>query len=234
MGAVTRPVYSDDPVSRHAVFFDLDGTLTDPKPGITECIRYALAGLGRTPPPADELLWCIGPPMPKSLATLLDTDDQALIARAMTLYRERFGTVGMFENAVYPGIPEAVAGVRAIGVATYVMTSKPHVYATRIVAHFGIDGLFDHVYGSELDGTRVEKADLIAYALAEETLHPANVVMVGDREHDVIGARRCGVRVIGVTYGYGSESELRAHGAERIAHAPDAIPPLVAELLRQA
>jgi phosphoglycolate phosphatase len=227
-------VYSDDPVNRHAVFFDLDGTLTDPKPGITECIRYALSGLGRTPPGADELLWCIGPPMPKSFAILLETTDAALVARAMALYRERFGTVGLFENALYPGIPEAVAAVRAAGFATYVMTSKPHVYATQIVAHFRIDHLFDHVYGSELDGTRVEKADLIAYALAEEQLDPARVVMIGDREHDAIGARRCGVRVVGVTYGYGSESELRAHGAERIAHAPDAIPPLVAELLRQA
>jgi phosphoglycolate phosphatase len=219
-------------VSRPAVLFDLDGTLTDPKPGITECIRYALTGLGRPAPAADDLLWCIGPPMLKSFATLLETDDPALLARGVALYRERFGTVGMFENAVYPGIPEAVAAVRAAGFATYVATSKPHVYARQIVAHFGLDPLFDGVYGSELDGTRVEKADLIAHALAEERLDPARVVMIGDREHDAIGARRCGVRVIGVTYGYGTEAELRAHGAEAIAHAPAAIPALVADLLR--
>lgn len=218
-------------VSR-AVLFDLDGTLTDPKPGITECIRHALSGLGRTPPPADELLWCIGPPLLRSFATLLDTDDPALTAGALALYRERFGTVGLYENALYPGIPEAVAAVRAAGCATYVATSKPHVYATRIVEHFALTPLFDRVYGSELDGTRVDKGDLIAHALAEERLDPTRVVMVGDREHDAIGARRCGVRTIGVRYGYGSEAELRASGVDRIAAAPGDIPSLVATLLR--
>ena len=218
-------------MTTRAVFFDLDGTLTDPKPGITECIRHALGGLGRTPPPADELLWCIGPPLSASFATLLETTDDTLIARSLALYRERFGTVGLYENAVYPGIPEAVAAVRAAGFATFVATSKPHVYARRIVEHFGLDTLFDGVYGSEMDGTRVEKADLIAYALAEERLAAGRVLMIGDRQHDMIGARRCGVRAIGVSYGYGSEAELRAHGAEAIAHAPAAIPSLVTDLL---
>jgi phosphoglycolate phosphatase len=218
-------------VTPRAVFFDLDGTLTDPKPGITECIRHALGGLGRTPPPAEELLWCIGPPLSASFATLLETTDDTLIARSLALYRERFGTVGLYENAVYPGIPEAVAAVRAAGFATFVATSKPHVYARRIVEHFGLDTLFDGVYGSEMDGTRVEKADLIAYALAEERLVPGRVLMIGDRQHDMIGARRCGVRAIGVSYGYGSEAELRAHGAEAIAQAPAAIPALVTALL---
>jgi phosphoglycolate phosphatase len=215
-----------------AVFFDLDGTLTDPKPGITECIRHALGGLGHAVPPADDLLWCIGPPLPKTFATLLATQDSTLVARAMALYRERFGTIGLFENALYPGIPEAVAAVRDAGFATYVMTSKPHVYATRIVEHFGLTTLFDNVYGSELDGTRVEKSDLIAYALAQERLDPARVVMIGDREHDAIGARRNGVRVIGVTYGYGTEAELRRHGAALIATTPASIPALVTTLLR--
>lgn len=219
------------PLTRRAVLFDLDGTLTDPKPGITACIRHALAGLGRTPPDADDLLWCIGPPLGQSFATLLDTVDDTLIARGLALYRERFGAVGLFENAVYPGIAEAVAAVRAAGIATYVATSKPHVYATRIVAHFGLDPLFDGVYGSELDGARVEKGDLIAHALAEQRLDPARVVMIGDRQHDAIGARRCGVRVIGVTWGYGTEAELRAHGAEAIADAPTVIPALVTRLL---
>ena len=216
-----------------AVFFDLDGTLTDPKPGITECIRHALRGLGRTPPPTDELLWCIGPPLPGSFARLLDTTDETMLARALALYRERFGTVGLFENAVYPGISEALLAVRAAGFATFVMTSKPHVYATRIVAHFDLARRFERVYGSELDGTRVEKADLIAHALAQEALDPAHVVMIGDREHDMIGARRCGVRAIGVTYGYGSEAELRAHEPGAIAHTPSAIPALVEDLLRR-
>ncbi len=214
-----------------AALFDLDGTLTDPKPGITECIRYAMTRLGRTPPNADELHWCIGPPLPGSFARLLGTDDAELVARALVLYRERFSTVGLFENALYPGIPEAVTAVRAAGYATYVATSKPHVYARRIVEHFGLASLFDHVYGSELDGTRVDKGDLIAHALAEEKLDPQHVVMIGDREHDLIGARRSGTRTIAVTYGYGSEDELRAHAPDALAHAPHAIPALVARIL---
>jgi phosphoglycolate phosphatase len=218
-------------MSRGAVLFDLDGTLTDPKPGITACIRHALTTLGRRAPPADELLWCIGPPLVTTFATLLATDEPALVARAVAVYRERFGAVGMFENAVYPGIHDAVAAVRAAGHATYVATSKPHVYAREIVAHFGLAPLFDDVYGSELDGTRVDKGELIAHALTTQGLDPARAVMIGDREHDAIGARRCGVRMIGVTYGYGTEAELRAHGAMLIAPGPEAIPALVATLL---
>jgi phosphoglycolate phosphatase len=218
-------------VTAGAVFLDLDGTLTDPKPGITGCIRYALAKLGRTPPASDDLVWCIGPPLPGSLGRLLETDDQALIARALALYRERFGTVGLYENAVYPGIPDMLATLRAAGFALYVMTSKPHVYARPIVEHFGIAHLFAGVYGSELDLTRVDKGELIAHALAEERLPPSQVVMVGDREHDMDGARRCGVRAIGVTYGYGAEADLRAHGATLIAHEPAAIPNLVSRVL---
>ena len=217
-------------MTTRAVFFDLDGTLTDPKPGITQCIAHALTGLGRTPPDLEDLRWCIGPPLRGSFARLLETDDDTVLQRAIALYRERFGDVGLFENALYPGIPEAVAAVRAAGFATYVATSKAHVYATRIVAHFGLAPLFERVYGAELDGTRVDKGDLIGHALAEERLDPARVVMIGDREHDLIGARRCGVRAIGVTYGYGSEAELRAQSPEALAHAPHAIPSLVAAL----
>ena len=147
-----------------AVFFDLDGTLTDPKPGITQCIAHAMTKLGRTAPEPDSLRWCIGPPLRGSFARLLDTDDDAMLDRAIALYRERFGTVGLFENALYPGIADAIETVRAGGLATFVATSKPHVFATRIVAHFGLAPLFDHVYGSELDGTRVDKGELLAHA----------------------------------------------------------------------
>ena len=217
-----------------AVFFDLDGTLTDPMPGITQCIAHALTGLGHTPPDLETLRWCIGPPLRGTFARLLATNDAAMLDRAIALYRERFGTVGLFENALYPGVPEAVAAIRDAGFATFVATSKPHVYATQIVAHFGLAPLFDRVYGSELDGTRVDKAELIAHALAEEQLDPGHVVMIGDREHDLLGAKRCGVRTIAVTYGYGSEAELRTHDPAALAHAPHAIPALVASLLADA
>lgn len=218
-------------MSIRAVLFDLDGTLTDPKPGITQCIAHALRGLGRTPPKLDELTWCIGPPLRANFARLLETRDDALLDRAIALYRERFGTVGLFENAVYPGVPEAVAAVRDAGFATYVATSKPHVYATQILRHFGLMPLFRALYGAELDGTRVDKGEVIGHALACEGLDPARVVMIGDREHDMIGARRCGVRAIAVTYGYGTEAELRAHAPAAFADTPAAIPSLVSTLL---
>src|SRR5262249_38378469 len=141
---------------------------------------------------------------------------------------------GMYENSVYPGIPEVVTAVRASGYRTFVVTSKLHVFATRIVEHFSLASLFDRIYGSELDGTRVDKGELIAYALAEEQLGPSDVGMVGDREHDVIGAVKCGVRAIGVTYGYGTEVELRTHGAALIATSPLEIAGLVDRLFRDS
>jgi phosphoglycolate phosphatase len=213
------------------VLFDLDGTLTDPKLGITRSIQHALRELGAAPPDCDELTWCIGPPLRPSLGRLLGSADDELLDRALALYRERFSTVGLFENTLFPEIPAVLRELRAAGCRTFVATSKPHVFASRIVQHFGLAPLFERVYGSELDGRRVDKGELIAYALAEEKLEPGRVVMVGDREHDMIGARFCGVPAIGVTWGYGAESELRAHGAHRLAHRPGEIPGLVGELL---
>jgi len=196
-----------------AVFFDLDGTLTDPKPGITRCIQHAMVGLGRTPPEADDLHWCIGPPLRGSFARLLDTSDGALLDRALALYRDRFGTIG-----------------RALGYRTFVVTAKPEIFAVRIIEHFSLAGLFERVHGSELDGRRTDKGDLIAHVLAQERLEPSRVVMVGDREHDAIGAARCAVRCVGVSYGYGTEAELRAQGVTALARSPRDILSLVEAL----
>ena len=215
-----------------AVFFDLDGTLTDPKPGITRSIQHAMRALERPIPEAEDLLWCIGPPIRPSFARLLDSSADDLVDAAIALYRERYAVIGLYENAVYPGIPEAVKAVRASGYGTFVVTSKLHRFATRIVEHFSLAPLFDRIYGSELDGRRVDKGELIAYALDEEGLRPSDVVMVGDREHDVIGALKCGMRSIGVTYGYGTELELRTHGAALIAASPFEIVDLVDRLFR--
>ncbi|HUG35399.1 MAG TPA: HAD family hydrolase [Candidatus Limnocylindrales bacterium] len=202
------------------MFFDLDGTLTDPFPGITRSIQHALAQLGHPVPDAAELHWCIGPPLLDTFGRLLDSADRALLDRAIAHYRDRFSTVGLFENAVYPEVPGAVEALRASGYRTFVVTSKPRVFALRIVEHFGLARLFDRVYGSELDGTRTDKGELIAHVLASETLAAERVVMVGDRQHDMIGARKCAVASIGVTYGYGTAAELEAHGAIRLAASP--------------
>jgi len=205
------------------LFFDLDGTLTDPGVGIVRCIRHALAAFGRDGYDDARLRRCVGPPLADSFHELLGTDDPAPVTRAIALYRERFGEVGLFENAVYAGIPELLHGLHARGSELFVVTSKPHVYARRIVRHFGLDGWFRQIYGSELDGTRVHKRELIRWVLEREALAPGEACMIGDREHDVAGARANGVPAIGVLWGYGSREELVAAG-------PDALVEQVPEL----
>ncbi len=202
-----------------AVCFDLDGTLTDPKEGILGCIRYALEKLGH-PVPADddELTWCIGPPLLGSFEKL--TGHKAEAVRAVAAYRERFGDVGLYENAVYPGIREALEALTQAGRPLYVATSKPTVYAARILEHFELSGYFEHVFGSELDGTRADKTDLLAWVLSEAGLEPSTTVMIGDRRHDITGARNNAMGAIGVLYGYGDEAELTGAGAELLCKAP--------------
>jgi phosphoglycolate phosphatase len=206
----------------YSTFFDLDGTLTDPKSGITRCIQYALERLGFPVPSQDDLVWCIGPPLHASMKKFVGTDE--LAHRAVELYRERFRDVGLYENAVYAGIEETLAKVAAGGRRLFVATSKPKVYADRIVEHFGLGGLFEHVFGSELDGTRTDKADLLAYALSESEVDPARAIMIGDRSHDIVGARKNGMKAIGVLYGYGSLAELTDAGADHLCAAhPDLV-----------
>ncbi len=205
-------------MSFDAVFIDLDGTLTDPKPGITGCIQHALGKLGLPVPHADELTWCIGPPMQESLRSLAGTDQGGEMM--LLHYRERYARVGLFENEVYPGIPEALMALRVAGPRLYLATSKPRVYAERILDHFNLAGYFDRIFGSELDGTNVHKADLLRFALSETGENPAKALMVGDREHDAIGARAHGLSPIGVLWGYGSREELVAAGVERMLEKP--------------
>lgn len=202
------------------LLFDLDGTLTDPFEGITESIRAALVGLGRPAPPAKSLTWCIGPPLKASFMRLLDTKDEGLAESALALYRKRFGAVGLFENRVYPGIPEALETLQIEGHTLFIATSKPKVFAARILEHFALRPYFDAVYGSELDGTRSEKGALIAHILSKEAVVATEAVMIGDRRHDMAGARRNGVRPYGVLWGYGSRAELEGAGAVRCLVSP--------------
>ena len=205
-----------------AIYFDLDGTLTDPKPGITRSIQYALKQLDHhTIPTEDELTWCIGPPLRASFVTLLGADHSA--DRAVALYRERFADVGLYENGVYDGIGEVLTALCASGHRLFVATSKPHVFAERIIDHFGLRGHFERVFGSELDGTRVDKSHLLEYALKQASVNPAKTLMIGDRSHDMVGARNNGMKGIGVLYGYGSRDELLGAGAEHVCATPGAI-----------
>ena len=191
------------------VLLDLDGTLTDPRDGILGCIRYSLAALNRNIPPDQRLLRYIGPPLQESFRELLGTADPKLIDIAMKSYRERFSSVGLYENSVYNGIPSALSRLRERGAELFVATSKPSVSATRIVEHFHLTKYFRAVYGSELDGTRTSKSELIAHIVSRAQLDPANTIMVGDRGHDVQGARANGIVPVGVLRGYGTAQELR-------------------------
>jgi phosphoglycolate phosphatase len=205
------------------VLFDLDGTLTDPKIGITTSIQYALAKFDIPVPTQDELTWCIGPPLHAAFRALLGTGD-ADAHRAVGYYRERFADVGLFENTLYPGIADVLTAVAAPGRRLFVATSKPHVFADRIIDHFGLRPHFGRVFGSELDGTRVHKTDLLRYALDETSTDPRRAIMIGDREHDMIGAANNGIATVGVLYGYGSREELRAAGAMHLCATPGEIP----------
>jgi phosphoglycolate phosphatase len=161
------------------ILFDLDGTLTDPMPGITASIRYALRTMEAHVPEPQELLWCIGPPLRGSFATLLQCEDEATLQRAIALYRECFSAIGMYENALYDGIEMLLAELKTSGTKLYLATSKPLFFAEQILRHFGLDTYFDGAYGSALDGGLSNKAELIAHLLESESIDPASAVMVG-------------------------------------------------------
>jgi phosphoglycolate phosphatase len=202
------------------LLFDLDGTLTDPMPGIVGSMRFALDQLAVACPSDDVLAGYIGPPLRATFATLLGTTDVQRIEEAVAFYRLRFAETGLFENHVYDGVPAMLEESGRTAVAMYVATSKPGVYADRIVKHFGLAGHFRKVYGPELDGRYEDKAELLAHLLKAEQLAPKAAVMIGDREADVRAARANGLRSIGVLWGYGSEQELVDAGADILCRTP--------------
>lgn len=215
------------------VLFDLDGTLTDPFVGITRSIDHALARLGRIAPAAEELRWCIGPPLKTSFAVLLDTEDQALLDAAVEHYRERYSAVGKFENTLIDGIPEALADLQAGGATMWVATSKLETYASEIVVHFGLMPHFGRVHGSQADGRNSSKSELIGHILASEGLDPKRCVMVGDRSHDVVGAAAHGIPTVGVGWGYAAPGELEVAGAAAIAECASQLPVMIDTLMRR-
>ncbi len=202
------------------VFFDLDGTLTDPRPGIVRSLQHALQRLGREVPAEESLLWCIGPPLRESFARLLDAEgppEVELIEAAVGHYRAYFSNTGLYENAVYPGVRQCLARLQAEGFELSVVTSKPHVYAERILEHFDLRSYFGEVVGAELSGERSVKTELVAHALTQLACAPGNACMIGDRAQDMRGAAENAVRGIGVLYGYGSQAELEEAGAAALA-----------------
>jgi len=208
------------------VFFDLDGTLSDPQLGICSCIQYALRKMGQQHiPERHDLHWCIGPALRESFRTLLGdnaNDDDA--EQAVAFYRERFADIGLFENELYADIPEALATLQNDGRQLYLVTAKPIVFAERIIAHFALRPFFQTLYGSELNGAFTDKALLTAEVLRHEGIAPATAVFVGDRRYDIEAAHTNGMPCVAVTYGYGTNDELTQAAPDAFADTPAAIP----------
>ena len=197
--------------------FDLDGTLTDPKEGIVNSVIYALRKMGIDEQDHNKLLSFIGPPIQHSFANIYGMNEEQ-VTDTVTYYREYFKTKGMFENHVYEHIPSVLQDLKDTGKRLFVATSKPTVFAKQILEHFQMAHYFEEIVGSNLDGTRIAKAEIIQHILhTYDGLEKEDVVMVGDREHDIIGARQVGIDSIGVLYGYGSNEELVAAGATHIS-----------------
>jgi phosphoglycolate phosphatase len=214
-------------MSMRNILFDLDGTLTDPAEGIIKCYQYSLGRLNVRCPPPEELAAFIGPPIRATFAEALNACDESLIEQAVTIYRERFSTVGLFENSIYEGVPEMLSALQSTGFKLFVATSKPKIYAERILIHFSLDGYFIKVHGNELNGRLDDKADLVSELISEHGLRPDETLMIGDRRHDVAAAKRNNISSLGVTYGYGSEDELMKAGVDHICHSPAEIVRLI-------
>ncbi|HEY5334994.1 MAG TPA: HAD family hydrolase [Mycobacteriales bacterium] len=213
-----------------ALLFDLDGTLTDPFEGIAASAACALAELGAPPLPAARQRAFIGPPLQESFAAL--GFDEAQVATAIAAFRSYFADRGMFENRVYDGIPAVLTALAADGHRLAVATSKPTPFAERILRHFGLRDFFDVVSGATLDGSRRHKADIIGAAFGALGCPPAGSVMIGDRSHDVTGARTMGLASLGVTWGYGEPGELEAAGADAVVDSPSELVTAIAAVLR--
>lgn len=202
------------------ILFDLDGTLTDPGLGITNAVMYALRKYGMEVPPRQELYSFIGPPLKQSFMRWCSFDE-AEGEQAVKYYREYYRDKGLLENEVYDGIEDMLKALREKGKRLAVATSKPEEFAIRILEHFGLAQYFEVIAGDTLDFKRNTKADVIASALERlGVTDRSGVIMVGDREHDVIGAKAQDLPCIGVLFGYGSQEELEAAGAKHIAQTP--------------
>ena len=199
------------------LLFDLDGTITDSETGITRCVAYALNYFGIQVNDLRELSPFIGPPLLDSFKDFYNfTDEQATVAVAK--YRERYADKGILENELYPGIEELLTDAQKNGKTVILATSKPEIFAKRILDHFGLSDYFSFVAGSGLDGSLHTKTDVINYILqSNQITNLESVVMIGDRKHDIIGAKNVGIDSIGVLYGFGDYKELSDAGADHIA-----------------
>lgn len=209
------------------VLFDLDGTLTDPAEGITNSVAHALRRMGIDVPPREKLLCYIGPPLSYGFTEYAGVAEER-VSDAIAYYREHFADRGLFENELYSGVPEMLSKIKSAGIGVYLATSKPTVFACRILKHFDIEKYFNGVVGSELDGRRADKREVIRFVLENYGISKESAVMVGDRKFDITGAADEGISAIGVSYGYGSREELILAGTDIIADSPNDLCEIIA------
>ena len=205
------------------ILFDLDGTLTDPGEGITNSVAYALKKYDIEVADKRELYKFIGPPLKDSFMKYYGFGESKA-EEAIAYYREYFRDTGIFENRVYEGVEDMLKKLHDDGKKIVLATSKPEEFALRILEHFDLKKYFQVVAGASMDSSRSKKGDVIAYAISIcDNFHKDTSVMIGDREHDIIGAKENGLKSIGVLYGYGDENELKTAGADYIASSPEDI-----------
>ena len=209
------------------ILFDLDGTIIDPKIGITSSVAYALEKFNIPVENLDSLCKFIGPPLKDSFIDFYNfTDEDA--EKAILYYRERFQEKGIYENFLYENFESLLINLKKHGSKLFIATSKPTIFAEEILRHFNLIDYFDFIGGSNLDGTRSNKADVISYVLNENSITDlSSVIMIGDRKHDIIGAKKVGIQSIGVLYGYGSYDELISNGADYIVKNLDELSSLL-------
>ena len=211
------------------IFFDLDGTLTDSAEGITKCVQYALESRGINVPDLNTLRPFIGPPLIESFMKFYGmTEEEARLCTAK--YRERFKDTGIYENKVYPGVPEMLAQLKANGFTLAVATSKPVEFARRVTDYFNLTQYFTYITGPDFNGSLPTKADVIADALKHFGLAgaaKAQALMIGDRSQDITGAKKCGIACAGALYGYGGRKELTDAGCTIFVDTPEDIVKLV-------
>lgn len=204
-------------MEKQYLLFDLDGTLTDPKEGITKSVEYALGAFDIKVEDRDQLCCFIGPPLKDGFMRYYNFSEENAQA-AVYKFREYFSDKGLYENEAYPGMREALLKLRNAGKRLFVATSKPEIFARKILKHFDLEDCFEFVGGADIEETRVKKADVIRYVLKENGITDlSGTVMIGDREHDIIGAKETGIDSVGVLYGYGSREELLTAGADYLA-----------------
>lgn len=196
------------------ILFDLDGTLTDPKEGITKCVQYALKAFG-IEREADELMCFIGPPLKEQFMAYANMNEEEAV-KAVEKYRERFAPIGVFENRAYDGAVNMLGTLKDAGKILALATSKPQIFADQIIKKYGIEPYLSVSVGSELDGTRTRKSEVIEEAIRRLGADKEDCIMIGDREHDIIGAKEAGIKSVGVRFGYAAQGELENAGADYI------------------